>query len=241
MPKITEELLNRHLKTHCERAVEDREAISVLVNFLRSGGKINTNFACNDKWPNIDGTFEFVSNPDASRQPEQNFVVQIKGTRDNYTEKDGIVNFRLQSLAFPVYLLKEVTADPGILLIVLHPSDRDKERVFWKYMSVEFLSSIDYSHDSYMLSFTKEEEIKNTNESVNKFCKQLEEINKLHSFVKKLEDREYSESDIIKIVERCNDEITESIETLDIYNNLEMMFQGELYPDLRIFVYRHFY
>lgn len=219
MPKITEELLNRHLKTHCERAVEDREAISVLVNFLRSGGKINTNFACNDKWPNIDGTFEFVSNPDASRQPEQNFVVQIKGTRDNYTEKDGIVNFRLQSLAFPVYLLKEVTADPGILFIVLHPSDRDKERVFWKYMSVEFLSSIDYSHDSYMLSFTKEEEIKNTNESVNKFCKQLEEINKLHSFVKKLEDREYSESDIIKIVERCNDEITESIETLDIYNN----------------------
>ena len=210
MPKITEELLNRHLKTHCERAVEDR---------VRSGGKINTNFACNDKWPNIDGTFEFVSNPDASRQPEQNFVVQIKGTRDNYTEKDGIVNFRLQSLAFPVYLLKEVTADPGILFIVLHPSDRDKERVFWKYMSVEFLSSIDYSHDSCVISFTKEEEIKNTNESINKFCKQLEEISKLHSFVKKLEDREYSESDIIKIVERCNDEITESIERLDIYND----------------------
>ena len=25
MPKITEELLNRHLKTHCERAVEAGE------------------------------------------------------------------------------------------------------------------------------------------------------------------------------------------------------------------------
>ena len=120
MLRITGELLNRHLKTHCERAVEDREAIAVLENFLRSDGKINTNFACNDKWPNTDGTFEFVPNSDVSRQPEQNFIVQIKGTRDNYTEKDRVVKFRLQSLAFPVYLLKEVTADPGILFIVLH-------------------------------------------------------------------------------------------------------------------------
>ena len=65
----------------------------------------------------------------------------------------------------------------------------------------------------------KDEEIKNTNLSVNKFCKQLEEITKLHFFVKKLENREYSESDIIKIVKRCSDEITESIERLDIYND----------------------
>lgn len=42
MSRITEELLNRHLKTHCEKAVEEREAISVLENFMRSGGKINT-------------------------------------------------------------------------------------------------------------------------------------------------------------------------------------------------------
>ena len=219
MSKILEELLNRHLSTHCERAVEDRDAISVLENFLRSDGKINTNFACNDKWPNTDGTFELVANPNISRRPEQNFIVQIKGTRNSYTEKNGVVKFPLQSLAFPVYLLKEVTADPGILFVVLHPSERGKERVFWKYMSVEFLYSIEYSQDSCTISFTQEEEIKNTNGSVNKFCKQLEEISKLHSFVKKLEDKEYSESDIIKIVRRCNDEITESIERLDIYND----------------------
>ena len=185
MPRITEELLNRHLRSHCERAVEDRNAISVLENFLRSDGKINTNFACNDKWPNTDGTFEFVSNPTVSRRPEQNFIVQIKGTCNNYTEKDGVVKYSLQSLAFPVYLLKEVSADPGIFFVVLHPSERKEERVFWKYMSVEVLDSIDYNQDSYTISFTKDEEIKNTNESVNKFCKQLEEISKLHSFVKK--------------------------------------------------------
>lgn len=219
MPRITEELLNRHLRSHCERAVEDRNAISVLESFLRSDGKINTNFACNDKWPNTDGTFEFVSNPTVSRRPEQNFIVQIKGTCNNYTEKDGVVKYSLQSLAFPVYLLKEVSADPGILFVVLHPSERGEERVFWKYMSVEVLYSIDYNQDSYTISFTKDEEIKNTNESVNEFCKQLEDITKLHSFVKKLEDREYSESDIIKIVKRCSDEITESIERLDIYND----------------------
>ena len=155
MPRITEELLNRHLSTHCERAVEDRDAISVLENFLRSDGKINTNFACNDKWPNTDGTFEFVSDPNISRRPEQNFIVQIKGTRNNYTEKDGVVKYSLQSLAFPGYLLKEVSADPGILFVVLHPSERGEERVFWKYMSVEVLYSIDYTQNSCTISFTR--------------------------------------------------------------------------------------
>lgn len=53
MSKIKLEQLQRHLKTHTERSNDDRNAISVLQTFLRSDGKINHNFACNDKWPNI--------------------------------------------------------------------------------------------------------------------------------------------------------------------------------------------
>lgn len=218
MPKITKELLNKHLKTHCDKADEDRAAVDVLKVFLRSAGKINDCIKCDDKWPNTDGMFEFVSNPDISRRPEQNFFVQVKGTR-NYSVKDGVVKYSLKSLAFPAYILQEVTLDPGILFVVLNPTERNKERVFWKYMSVEFLNSIDYNQDSCTISFKENEEIKNTDESVNRFCSELDKICRYHSFVKKLESREYSLSDIKKIVRYCSSDIEESINRFEIYND----------------------
>ena len=51
---------------------------------------IFNNFACNDTYPNIDGSFELVPNPDISRRPKQNFSVQIKGTSIENINKDGI-------------------------------------------------------------------------------------------------------------------------------------------------------
>ena len=90
MPKIKLEQLQRHLKTHSERSNDDRNAISVLQNFLRSDGKINHKFECNDKWPNIDGSFEFVPDPQKSRKPKQNFIAQIKGTTNvRYDKKSS--------------------------------------------------------------------------------------------------------------------------------------------------------
>ena len=82
--------MQRHLKTHTERYNDDRNAISVLQTFLRSDRKINHNFACNDKWPNIDGSFEFVPDPQKSRKPKQNFIAQIKGTTNvRYDKKSS--------------------------------------------------------------------------------------------------------------------------------------------------------
>lgn len=75
------ELYKHHISTHSERSAEDQAAVSTLETFLASGGKINTNFSCDDKWPYHDDTFEFVPNPEISRCPEQNFIVQI---RDGY-------------------------------------------------------------------------------------------------------------------------------------------------------------
>lgn len=77
---LNKNAINKHIKTHSKRSVEDDAAVTTLKSFLNSDGKINTNFSYNDKWPNIDGSFEFVSNPELSRMPEQNFIVQIKGT-----------------------------------------------------------------------------------------------------------------------------------------------------------------
>ena len=212
------EKVKRHINTHSDRSAEDRSAINLLGTFLNPGGRINTSFASNDTWPNHDGTFEFVSNPDVSRRPKQNFFVQIKGT-SVYTEKDGIVKYALKSLAFPAYICDNVSLDPGILFVVLDPDQRGSQRVFWKYMSVDFLNSINFDHDSMTLSFSSNEEILNTDESIVAFCEKLEVIIDQHSFVNQLDSQNYTRRDVEGIIAACDAEITESIERLDILND----------------------
>lgn len=211
------ETVERHIKAHSVPSALDRAAVSILETFLRSDGKINTNFSSNDKWPNTDGTFEFVPNPDISRHPEQNFFVQIKGSSD-YSETDGMVKYSLRSLAFPAFIYCGGTLDPGILFVVLNPDNRCNERVFWKYMSVDFINSINYEKGSATISFTPDEEIKDTDESINAFCEKIADIVNHHSFVKKLDDRGYSRDDIIKIIMACNEQITEDIDRSDIFD-----------------------
>lgn len=125
--------IERHVKTHSQRSDEDRSAVTILETFLRANGKISTNFSKEDKWPNIDGTLEFVENPLITRRPKQNFFVQIKGTH-LYTETDNGIKYSLKSLAFPAFIYLDVTLDPGLLFVVLNPDCRGEERVFWKYM-----------------------------------------------------------------------------------------------------------
>ena len=199
------DLFERHISTHSGHSAEDRAAVSTLETFLTSGGKINTNFSCDDKWPNHDGTFEFVSNPEISRCPEQNFIVQIKGTH-KYKEVDGIISYSLTSLAFPAFIANEVTADPGILFIVLNPDVRGEKRVFWKYLSPSFIQSIDFEKNSTTIKLNSEDEIKDTNESVNMFCQKLQKIIDIHLFLNKLNKDNLRKDDAIKIVEaRCED------------------------------------
>lgn len=209
--------IERHIKTHSVRSDDDRAAVSVLKTFLRSNGRINTSFASDDKWPNHDGTFEFVPDPDISRRPKQTFYVQIKGTR-NYTEREGVIKYTLKDLAFPAFICGRVSLDPGILFVILNPAERGDERVFWKYMSPNFLNSIDFAKGSMTVSFSPEEEILNNDESVLAFCERLEEIVERHSFVNQLERHSYSFEEAKRIVEACDEEITESIDNLSILN-----------------------
>lgn len=217
MVKSKREIVERHIKTHSERSVEDCDAVNVLRVFLRSNGKINTNFSSNDKWPNIDGTFEFISNPDLSRRPEQNFFVQVKGTHD-INEVNGVVKYSLKSLAFPAVIFCRETFDPGILFVVFNPDIRGEERVFWKYMSVEFLNSIDFEKNSVTINFIPDEEIINTNDGINSFCKTLETIKGHHAFVKKLSETDVTRADVERIIKVCNEQITESIDKMDVLN-----------------------
>jgi len=212
------DLFRHHISTHSARSAEDRAAVSTLETFLISGGKINTNFSCDDKWPNHDGTFEFVSNPEISRCPEQNFMVQIKGTH-NYREVDGIISYSLTSLAFPSFIASEVTADPGILFIVLNPDVRGEKRVFWKYLSPSFIKSIDFEKKSTTVKLCLEDEIKDTDESINMFCNKLQQITDFHLFLMKLNKDNLRKDDAIKIVKtRCED-ISLEIDRISKDNN----------------------
>ena len=210
-------LIERHVKTHTERSSDDVAAVTTLESFLNSNGRINCDFSKNDKWPNTDGFFEFVPNPDLNRRPVQSFFVQIKGTH-NFTEKDGILKYSLRSLAFPAFIATQVTLDPGILFVVLNPDRRGERRVFWKYMSVDFINSIDFNNDSATISFTADEEILDTEESVFSFCEKLELIVSRHSFVNKLSEKELCKSDIDKIITACDKHITFGIDLIDKEN-----------------------
>lgn len=210
--------IERHLKTHSERSADDSDAVSTLGFFLRSNGRIHTNFYTNDKEPNIDGRMELVSNPEISRRPAQSFVVQIKGTNAPYAEKDGVIKYSLKSLAFLAYVFKEVTLDPGILFVIFHAGKRGEERIFWKYISSEFIHTIDFSKDSATIDFSADDELINTEEGVLRFCNALEDISERHSFVKKLDDREYSEKEINDIIRVCDEDITEYLDNSSLHH-----------------------
>lgn len=199
------EHIERHIATHTVHSAEDRSAVSFLESVLNPGGRICTSFSSDDKWPNHDGFFEYVSNLDISKSPKQNFIVQIKGTH-NFSEKNGVVSYCLKSLSFPAFIAKEVTADPGILFVVLNPDIREGQRIFWKAMSKSFLSDIDFEKESKIIKFSPEDEIKNTDESIELFCEKLNGIIDTHLFLNKLNSDDLEQEDALNIIEyQCNE------------------------------------
>ena len=131
--------------------------------------------------------------------------MQIKGTH-NFSEKNGVVSHCLKSLSFPAFIAKEVTADPGILFVVLNPDIREGQRIFWKAMSKSFLSDIDFEKESKIIKFSPEDEIKNTDESIELFCEKLNGIIDTHLFLNKLNSDDLEQEDALNIIEyQCNE------------------------------------
>ena len=219
---MTEELIRNHIKTHSKRSVDDERAVSTLNYYLQSEGRINANFSSHDKWPNHDGTFEFVLNPNISRIPKQVFSVQIKGT-GMYQERSGEVIYYLNSLAFPAFIAEEVTSDPGILFVVFYSQDRDSQRVFWKYLSPSVIKGIDFSRKSTTIRFTHHEEIKNTKESINNFCNKLQAIVETHSFLKKLDKDKLNKKDALKIIQVHCEKISNEINKITDFSSRDIV------------------
>lgn len=233
MGKVTREQLQRHIKTHTQRSDDDRNAVATLNFFLRSGGKIAHNdFACNDTYPNIDGHLELVPDPEASRRPKQSFSVQIKGTGLERFSADGTFKYQLQSLAFPAYIADSVTSDPGILFVVLNGGRRSRERVFWKYMSPGFIASINFDQDSVTVDFSADDEIKDTDESVNDFVRKLDLIADRHSYMSQMETKEYDRDDMIRLIrDRCEN-ISDAISTGHLLNQTRDRISRKILTEL---------
>lgn len=226
------EILRRHISSHTKQSEEDRSAVHYLEYVLAPEGRINTSFSSDDKWPNHDGMFEYVPNPDISRRPEQNFIVQIKGTHV-FNEKNGVISYSLKSLAFPAYIAYEVTADPGILFLVLNPDIRGKKRIFWKYMSPSFLRTINFEQSSSTIKFYPEDEIKDTDESIDIFCKKLDKVIDTYLFLKKLDNEYLTKKDALEIIHyRCKEisgEIDYLSENADLRDNISRKIVRSLY------------
>lgn len=226
------EILRRHISSHTKQSEEDRSAVHYLEDVLAPEGRINTSFSSDDKWPNHDGMFEYVPNPDISRRPEQNFIVQIKGTHV-FNEKNGVISYSLKSLAFPAYIAYEVTADPGILFLVLNPDIRGKKRIFWKYMSPSFLRMINFEQSSSTIKFYPEDEIKDIDESIDIFCKKLDKVIDTYMFLKKLDNEYLTKKDALEIIHyRCKEisgEIDYLSENADLRDNISRKIVRSLY------------
>lgn len=91
--------------------------------------------------------------------------------------------------------------------------------MFWKYMSVEFLNTINFKKDSVTVNFSSDEEILDTNESIDTFCKALETIVDHHAFVIKLSEKDYTRKEMEDSIKFRAQMITESIEKMDVLNN----------------------
>ena len=72
-PDWTSASIEAHVHTHTQNSATDIAAVTTIKNLLKNDGKFFPAFSEYDKWPNIDGRFEFVPNPELSRKPEQNF------------------------------------------------------------------------------------------------------------------------------------------------------------------------
>lgn len=213
MEKWNDQIVKRHIKTHTEMSALDWAAVTVLNSFLRSKGRIITDFPTGDKWPNLDGSFEYVPDPTISRAPRQKFVTQIKGTT-TLSKTEHFFSYQLQSLGFPAAIFSKLTLDPALLFVVVNPEDRGKERVFWKYMSPKVLREIDYQKSSVAIHFTEDDEIENSEKGILAFCQQLNHISNTHSYLSGLSDLDYKKEDIDRIINNCNEEITEFIDLL---------------------------
>lgn len=131
-----------------ENSFYDSNGVAYLTRFLQQEHGIKGIIQSDDKIPNLDGTIQLLEWISEKRAiPKQIFHVQVKTMNSGY-ENANRVHHRSQ-YKYPVdtkvfNVVKEnITFDPVLLFLV----DEKKEKVFWRYVSVDFVMSLDLNDE----------------------------------------------------------------------------------------------
>jgi len=152
----------------------DSNGVAYLTRFLQQEHRIKGIIQSDDKIPNLDGTIQLLEWISKKRAiPRQIFHVQVKTMNHGYenTNKNHHRSQYKYSVDTKVFnVVKEnITFDPVLLFLV----DEKKEKVFWRYVSVDFVMSLDlHDEENKTIYFNDSDLISNLTE----FHSQLVEI-----------------------------------------------------------------
>jgi hypothetical protein len=116
---------------HTDNIFVESDGNLILKKKLTSNRRISCFFSENDKTPNTDGFFELI---DEQGVPIKRFNVQIKTTKDL---KNGKYSLDTKILN---YVFSKISVDPTFLFVV----DLYNENILYRYISMDFLLSIDF-------------------------------------------------------------------------------------------------
>jgi len=116
---------------HTEGVFIESNGNIILKRKLTSNKRISCFFSENDKTPNTDGFFELI---DEKGVPQKRFNVQIKTTNEL---KNGKYSLDTKILN---YVFSKISIDPTFLFVV----DLKSENILYRYISIDFLLSIDF-------------------------------------------------------------------------------------------------
>lgn len=156
----------KNLGGYDENSFYDSNGVAYLTRFLQQEHGIKGVIQSDDKTPNLDGTIQLLEwNSETRAIPKQIFHVQVKTMNHGYENTNRIhhrsqYKYSVDTKVFNV-VKENITFDPVLLFLV----DEKKEKVFWRYVSVEFVMSLDlHDEENKTIYFNESDLISNLTE-----------------------------------------------------------------------------
>lgn len=164
---------NMNLGGYDRSSFNESTGNSILKDLLHLHSEMFGHFAELDKTPNTDGYFDILKREDNKSVPIGKFEVQIKTLDYDYSNSNTTQNcskykYSCDTKIFNV-VKEAITLNPCMLFMV----DVKTRRVFYKYVSLEYVLSLDIKDEkNKMVYFGDEDEITD----IDSFYKQVKEI-----------------------------------------------------------------
>ena len=122
----------------------DNKGVRFLADYLEEKHNIKTHFKTDEKYPNLDGSFELCERNNNIAIPIAPFDVQIKTTESKYINHNKKINrtkykFSFDTKAFNI-VKKGSVYNPVILFLV----DIKNKKIFWWHITYDFIWKNEY-------------------------------------------------------------------------------------------------